>query len=463
MKKITISVLSIFVFSLSFSQTDITRYHLKGKVAQNFLYNPAERSDYRVDLSLIPSIGFSLSNFSSFNDVFTLNKAKDGYNINLKKLLSNIEDNKNTDIDLCLNVFNLGLNMGSGTSVGIFLNTRANLHLAWPYNLVKIAFEGNGGDNLKKELKDRVNLSVSSYNEIGFSFSKKFMEDDALAIGVNVKYLLGNIFADFGENGIDYSIKTDPDTYNITLDYQNYMLRGYIAETKLENYLSELENYLFKLENNLFKNTGFSFDVGGVYNFKKLTKQPLKLALSVLDISKGIIWNDVKVTKATNVNVTIDKDFFKDSKKLSDKIKPTTSSTRESVTISIPMKFLGSISYDITDNDAFYLTNFTVFNQFRTNNTIALAYTRNLFRDHLNFTVNTSKKTAQPLSFGVGFSAILLGMHIYATTDNLQSFINVSNARLVNINFGINFAFSRYNKKQKKQNEEYPKIKNDEN
>ena len=458
MQKITISVLSIFVFSLSFSQTDITKYHLKGKVAQNFLYNPAERSDYRVNLSLIPSIGFSLSNFSSFNDVFTLNKAKDGYNIDLKNLLSNIEDNKNTDIDLCLNVFNLGLNMGSGVSMGIFLNTRANLHLAWPYNLVKIAFEGNGGDNLKKELKDRVNLSVSSYNEIGFSFSKKFMEDDALVIGANIKYLLGNIFADFGENGIDYSIKTDPDTYNITLGYQNYMLRGYIAETE-----TELENYLSKLENYLFKGTGFSYDVGGVYNFKKLTKQPLKLALSVLDISKGIIWNDVKVTEATNVNVTIDKDSFEDSKELSDKIMPTASSTRESVTISIPMKFLGSISYGLTDNDAFYLTNFTVFNQFRTNNTIALAYTRNLFRDHLNFTVNTSKKTAQPLSFGVGFSAILLGMQIYATTDNLQSFINVSNARSANINFGINFAFSRYNKKPKKQNEEYPKIKNDEN
>ena len=441
MQKITISVLSIFVFSLSFSQTDITKYHLKGKVAQNFIYNPAERSDYRINLSLIPSIGFSLSNFSSFNDVFTLNKAKDGYNTDLKNFLSNIEDNKSTDLDLSLNVFNLGLNMGDGISAGFFLNTRANLHIAWPYNLVKIAFEGNGGDNLKKELKDRISLSMLSYNEIGFNFSKKFMEDDALDVGVNVKYLLGNIFADFGENGIDYSIKTDPDTYNITLGYQNYMLRGYIAETE-----AELENYLLK-------GTGFSFDIGGVYNFKKLTKQPLKLALSILDISGGIRWNDVKVTKATNVNVTIDKDSFEDSKKLTDKIKPTTSSTKESVTISIPTKFLGSISYDLTDNDAFYLTNFMVFNQFRNNNnTIALAYTRNLFRDHLNFTVNTSKKTTHPLSFGIGFSAILSGIQIYATTDNLQSFFNVSNARSVNINFGMNLVFSRYNKKPKKKN-----------
>lgn len=261
----------------------------------------------------VPGSSFGVKVFSdlAFSDIFYPSNGKllnvlhpDLPQADKDAFLSNMGDAANFGMSMDMDVFNLGLKMGS-IYISLGSSMKTDMGIGMPKDLFKLIMSGPGL-NGTLDLTD-MNINSMTYLKTGAGLTLKL--GNMLSVGGTVNYLMGLSdmrlgFDNFKVNasGTSWNINTqgnlrfiappfiklpyDADGY---LDFQN--MGDMVDQSALDNFGTDMPGDVM----NNVAGTGLSFDVG-------VTLKPLKfLTLSAAVIDLGAIkWNPDNINQATS-------------------------------------------------------------------------------------------------------------------------------------------------------------------
>lgn len=412
------------------------------KLYQSSYLNPAYIPHNRVVVSM-PSFYNNLSiNGPAYADIFQ----KDGGStvLNASSLLANLEPSNYFREDMEIQTLGLCLSVGP-LGVQVYHKTRFNAFIEYPETLPSLIWEGNA-QYLGETVDIGTSLFLHSRSEFGLGASLTL---GGLNVGARVKYL----------NGIGHlhslrhalSIYTDPTDYEITMnaDYHiqssNSLTLNGLNDLSLNFNLGDVNlNELFS------RNNGIAFDLGVQWRMDKL-----EVSAAANDI--GSIAFDTGIRNYSSSGT-----FSYDGLDISDVL------GGQNVTLESAVDTLGQLlafeedastfeytlpasyyimgKYKLTENWDLGVSYFH--ERFLDNPVNALSVSAgagigSIFRVRGAYTIRNKNFT----NLGVGVSAKLAFLELYALTDNILVISNPLGARDFNILVGANFAISKKKKK----------------
>lgn len=272
MKKLFITLSILLTSAVSFAQVSNVMYS-STLVPQAGALNPAFFPKNTSIYIALPGINPQLQSPLSFNDIFQYDAAAQQTNINLNNLVSSLAEDGNINLDLNVHGAGLGLKLGRG-QLSLAAQVKANMHLGIPSGLMTFLNEGNYSHRGEKlELVDGSLLNVQAYSELSVAYGRELI--DGLTVGARVKILNGLLSANTAGSSLALTTAEDLSSIQATL------------ATRVQ-YSSFLDSNLHFNPNNLITNNwGFGFDLGAHYEMGIL-----EFSASILDLGKGITWND---------------------------------------------------------------------------------------------------------------------------------------------------------------------------
>lgn len=279
------------------------------KLPQNHLLNPAIKptSKIYIGLPVVTGIGAEAGNdFLKLSDIIEPGMKIDSSffkKINLNRIAGNLKDQNTITTDASIQLFGLGLTFGGDLYVFADIIDKFNAETILPRDLLELYV--NGYENFVGRNIDLsgMNFKGQYFREYGLGFSKNITS--RLRVGVKGKLLSGIASMSFDNRSFTLKVNNDFSqtvTSDASLDVSG---RGALQRIFNEN------NVLFKSETTTktdikgfavdyltcpVVNTGFSADIGIVYNPVRL----LTLSASVTDLGY-ITWKkDLKSFKANN-------------------------------------------------------------------------------------------------------------------------------------------------------------------
>lgn len=262
------SVIFVVLSAMSLhAQTDMTTAFMRSNPYSNY-ENPASYTPYNgyVSFPAISNLSVNLSNTAfHYNTMFK--RSKNGYPemFTTDRFVSRLHKTENW-LNLSLNAEILGFGIRHQFLFFSFsYRVKVEEYLKFSKDLFEFPFKGNmnfiGTDN---PACPSINLSLNAYQE--FSFGVQAEIGERFYIGARPKLLFG--LANIKTNQLNAQIFTDPNSYDITVNYA----ANITAVSVLPPLLPDEEKIVkFKTDNlskewiNIFDNPGFALDLGGYF------------------------------------------------------------------------------------------------------------------------------------------------------------------------------------------------------
>lgn len=433
-----------------FAQRNLTLSQLTF-APQSYLVNPGRipLSKYNIGLPLmsgangaVSSSGFQLGDFRAEDN------PEGGPANPYKKFLDNLDQQNTAQMDVSVNLLDLGFRIGSRNYINVFANENMNAFMNYPRPLAEMLF--NVGNS---KIEDRVydiqsfKYNVLQYRAIGIGYTRQI--NRKLSAGFRVKSLMGisqiqtyndsmrfvsdaddRFFGVFGNLSFMSSGAQNLKPYYNMLGKLNF---GNLATQALQRNPS---NYLQNTGNN-----GFAFDLGLQYN---VTKE-LDLYASLLNVG-SITWkNDVTINPLADDNIefpTQDLDYFNSEvlefvDSLGRKATfDTTYSTRLPALLYVGGSYFvtPTTSIDVVLNPRFYLGEvdfgFGVGVTTRVNKILQVGG-------------NISSFNKSTINFGMGAALNLGPAQLYLASDNIIPIFAYNSSKTAHFNLGLTFNFGR--------------------
>jgi len=433
-----ISTLAI-VFSLSISVgAQEMGLHFMDKVFNSNMTNPANLSDFKVNIGLFS--GYSnFSNSFSYRDV-VINSG--GQNVlNLDNVINGMSNRTNLLSDNAIQSLSLGFAV-KDWNFSIYHNVRNNNQVALPKDLLEFAWRGNA-QFVGQEINIAPQFNMQAYNEIGFGIARKFQK---LTVGARFKKLNG--IANFHTEQSMLMINTATGTYDMNIE-SDVMINGAAAVDfgGFDNLEFDMNN--FNVGDVLKSNGGFGFDFGANYQLNS----KLQLSFSMLDIG-SINWTDntynyhsqgqylytgFDVAESLSGN---DDNFTEVLDELQAEL--DFQETSNSFSSSLPTKTYLSAKYRVSHLFGFGGLLFTERRSVTNITSTGFA---------INGSVYLGNKTSLGMTYSLrneefgnlGFHAVtsLGALQVFAVADNFLPAFDPLNNRNVDLRFGMNVAFNQ--------------------
>lgn len=439
MRKIFILLFCIISLG-SFGQQDFIMYGLNN-IPQSRYNNPANRFEgkFYIGLPGISSNYFSFGNSGfAYSDV--VKKDGDSLLLDFNSLLSEVEDQNYMSFSTEIDILSFGITLSDRTQLMVNITEKVNFRFSYPKDFMELIYKGNGGFGGQTARFDGIGLSMNHYREYGIGVSH--LINDQLSLGARLKYLYGmeNIYSQKS----DISLRTDPDTYEITAKADIQLRTAGFYEVDEDESTS---NYLFGRNNH-----GAAIDLGANYQID----DKWSASFSVIDLG-FINWSD-NVRSYTNKGgnftyngieldaFTVDDtsrgetsfDYVLDSLEEAFELKESSSRYQSPLTTRV---YLGG-NYSITDRDnAGALVQTEIF-QKSIKPSFTLSYSR-LMTKWISLATSYTIIHRSYNNLGFGFSLDPGPVQFYIVTDNALGLVRPQHARHVQIRFGINLIFGR--------------------
>lgn len=464
-KKIGLSVLLLFVAFMGNAQNDFTLYQMKA-VPQVVSVNPAARpfSKLNIGLPLVSAIYLGVGNSGFAYEDFVKINSDNSLSIEMDDAIAQMNERNRLSTYLRTDIFSLGFKVGNNyISMGV--TDKINLNFTYPKDLFKLAWEGNASSDFIGQRIAFDGLGVDFLHFTQYSFGINRRVTPSLSIGGRINYLVGHEALYTKQS--DIGITTDAYNYGITADASieiNTSIDTAVTKTFIDSnstqqdlinfYVkpSTLQNYFVGSSNN-----GYSLDFGFNYNLFDV----VTFSGSVIDLG-SITWT------AHTANYTVeDKEFTFEGINLFDIVDPL-DSTSSGPSNAFVGPLLDSVLSTFTDiqrttgdfstalNTQIYLgVQYHLSNRLRvgvlsrsqivrgkmvTSSSVSLNTT---IRNIISLSANYSIQGGSYGNIGLGMSASLGPLQIYVITDNVMSFIQWYNTRVVHTRFGLNFTFGK--------------------
>ncbi len=429
--KVRIAIfLSLSLFSFNFStfgqQEQILGFTTE--LWQSNLTNPALLPEKKIHV-MLPGIYFNAKSDYALNDFVRVDPETGRRQLIDTFVLAKLGNSNKANANL--NVQTLGI------SVPVSSNLRLSLHQAFvgdgamdlSGDLARILVKGNAQFN-GKSISLGSSLNANVHSELGLGLAYSF---SAFTIGARVKYLSGSQ-AVFTPN-TKANVKIDQNAQSISADADFKMLTFGFNGNGASN-------------TGIFTdNTGFAFDLGGVFTLGKL-----KLSASILDLGGSINWkSDPRVFASTSTatysgaNVP---NFFKetsyDGNSYADSLKKYfgfTDVRTGTYTQNLPLRIYVSALYELTDA---WRLGAVIYNEnggfISSSSAVSFDVTRK-FGSIFNLGLTGAYRNNSISNLGVHGTLKLGPVQLYGMTDNIVSLFNYKNSKAFNGRAGLNLVF----------------------
>ncbi len=438
--------------------------HFMDKVFNSNMTNPANLTDYKINIGLF-SAYTNFSNSFSYRDA-VINSG--GSNIlDLDNVINGMAGGSNLISDNAVQSLSLGFAVKSW-NFSIYHSVRNNNQVTLPKELLAFAWQGNA-QFIGQEINIAPQFNIQAYNEIGFGIARKF---NKVTIGARFKKLNG--IANFHTEKEMLMINTAAGTYDMNIE-TDFMINGSAAVDfgGFDNLNFDTDG--FKAGDLLKSNKGFGFDIGVNYHLNS----KLQLSFSMLDIgsinwtentynyhSKGqFLYSGFDAAEALSGD---DDTFQATLDGLQDEL--DFQETNNTFSQSLPTKTYLSAKYRVSHLFGFGALIFTE-KRIATDETVpGFAINGSVYLGNkTSLGMTYSMRNEEFGNLGFHASTSLSGLQVFAVADNILPVLDPLNNRNVDIRFGLNVAINqRYEsmtkkKKAKVEDKKGDKVESEEN
>ncbi|MGB1037568.1 MAG: DUF5723 family protein [Bacteroidia bacterium] len=279
MKKLLVTLI-VCSFGLgSVAQNNLTLYNMK-PLPQRLQANPALTPDCKwyIGMPALSSLDFNFASnalaIKTLNNSFTP-RPGGGYTLEINKLSDALD--KQTFLNIGLN--EEWLNFGFRVRKSMFtfgITEKVKTRVSIPKDILKLAFQGNGGDNLGYDFNFNFGLDVLHTREFALGYSRQFFSDK-LTLGTRLKYIQGLNVINTSKNDVIFNTADDDFAYKVSADIELNASTPFM-DSNIDPTRAALGSP---------KNSGFGIDVGANFD---LTKR-ISISASVVDLGQ-ITWID---------------------------------------------------------------------------------------------------------------------------------------------------------------------------
>lgn len=453
MKKYILSILGAIGLFSAQAQLDLGT-HFMSNTLQGNLTNPAAFNDYKINVSLLPSIYAGLYN-SSIKPSDVLEKRNNDLYLDMDKLVEEMSpEGLNLQGNLRVETFSFAFQTKK-FQIGISHGLRINMNHHIPQAALQFAWGGNA-QFVGETINIAPSLNMMAYQEFGLNLGYKVSKQ--LTLGTRLKHLVGT--AAYSTSNSRATIYTDPKFYQLTGDTDYTINTGGLPESDFnEGEFFDFDEFEFELSG---PNKGFAFDFGASLD---LTDK-LNIQTSVLNIGK-INWEENVYNYTSNGTTTFEGLDFQpivdegelDVEKVLDTISQTFEfeTTYEKFSTTLPSSFYLSGTYKVQPT----LTVGALFFAQGYQSELTTAVALNVKKDFGNFfTLGAQYANVEGGSNNLGLSTTLrLGpVQIYATTDNIGPIFNPMKGQNMNFRFGMNLVFGKMNQEKVEESDTEEKL-----
>jgi hypothetical protein len=459
-----IIILSLFIIGLAndsklIAQQNITFYNMTS-VDQSNRLNPARMPDNKLNIGL-PIISNTFINLS--NSGFAMNEVikadGDSFNVDLNSFLGSIKEKNYLIFGLETDILSVGKRIGENNYFSFNATLKTNINFRYDKAPFEVLINGNAPyAGQTKNLSFGSNSSI--YMEYGLGYARSLFEKK-INVGGKVKFLSG--LANISTKKSNLSLYTDPSNYDLTISSD--------IDVNISGDLDSLDDnptkYIFG------PNKGLAFDLGATYTFS----DKLEFSASILDIGY-IKWND-EVTNYKSKNpgaiytfsgVEID-NFYNDTANFEQAFEELVDSledrfeieeTNQSYSNTLPTQLYLGANYHFNKT---LNAGFVFYSQFYKGNIlpgVGISLNKK-FGKILGLYGSYSYFNRTATNIGLGFSANLGPIQLYAVSDNVLSVFNYNNAQNTNIRFAINLRFGHIDESSKGDRKAKRKFKHENN
>lgn len=422
----------------SFAQADLGLHFMPGLI-QSQSTNPAFISEKNINIAL-PGISFGGTHSGfTLSDLLQPVVGSDSLQVDIDHVLLQLQDENVFKSKVQADILSVGFRLG-GLQLGVHAGARGSFFAAYPKDLVRLAWEGNG-DYVGQTLSVAPDFQAFAYNEIGISGAIRLKKK--IQLGARVKYLMG--LADFSLSKNNLQFRTLEEYYQLNLltDLKFNTSTFNLGSLNSLDEIDQLEpQFTFEPTTG---NTGFAADLGIVVNLL----EKLSVSASVKDLG-FIKWTDNVSNYTVNGTVNfegIDAAAIGDGdgeemEELVDSLLSglTVQSSQDSYRTYLPTEFYVSATF--TPIKSLRLGGLIQSTFYRGQRTSAVA-------------LSASKDLGKILSLGVSYATInksyqnlganillkLGPIHFYTVADNIMAFVKPENSKFANLRMGMNVAF----------------------
>jgi len=427
----------------------MTLHQLNATVPHANQINPSFLPPYKLVIGL-PVISstriFAENDQLSFNDIFTRQEGDDSLTVDEDRIISNLRDNNDLDIGGDVSLLYVGLNIRNNY-FSLALNERAMSNFDYTKDLVTWALKGPADEafeNRGLDIKD-LDIGALAFHEIALGWGRQLNE--RFNVGVRLKYLIG--YLNVNTESLSGVINANLDTLSIFAD------QIIINSSGVKNFDSNVSED-FSDAFLSFSNSGFGIDLGAQFR----PNDRLTFSASITDIG-SISWNDFQRSYQLNsvtytftgfdlldlIADTPNKDFLQNEL---DSIKDLFDPQEVdgiSYSTTLPWNFYGGVEFEFVERQKIGALFYTTHKAGRLRPALSLSYNLRL-RKVLNAVINGSIIDGEFTNLGLGFSADLGPVQVFATTNNIFSLAFPASASILSANFGLNLVFGKSQKEE---------------
>lgn len=284
MRKVVLIISICLISVTSFAQNNLTLYNMEA-LPQRLSVNPALTPDCKFYIGMpgLSSLDFSfISNtigLKEINQSF-VEKPNGKYKLDLNRLGDFVSNETYIGIGLNEEWINFGFRARK-SMITFGITEKVKTRISIPGDVLKLAFQGNGGQNLGYNFNFNFGLDVLHTREFALGYSRRFL-NDKLTLGTRLKYIQGLNVINTNKNDIVFRTETNDYSYTVAADIEinsSSAFANVLDTTQSIDYVKALVGSP--------NNNGFGIDLGAKLD---LTKR-ISVHASVIDL--GVInWRD---------------------------------------------------------------------------------------------------------------------------------------------------------------------------
>ena len=456
MKKISLFLLWIAPLFLKAQDEQIIKFF--PQINQSQWLNASNETDAKISIGLpvlsSTSFGFYSDGFT-YHDLFK--NVGDTTYLQLGNVINNLKSRNFIGMNTNVSVFSFNFSCKK-FSLGFSANLRANAQFAYPGDLFKLLWNGNG--NYVNQTLDIGNfgLNAMTYKEFALHFSTHYKK---WTFGVSPKLLYG--IADIYTANSSVTLFTDPNYYQLTSSANlDVRTSGFQDSTQRANNNSDYPKDIFTTT----ANKGFAIDLGAKFKYN----DKLSFAAGINDLG-SIKWTYNVQNYTTSIsNVSFDgihaENFFQgdsssgiSSQKYTDSLSKVfdLKKNKNAYTTKLPINIYAMANYELGKHQKIGATvNFYSY-EHNLISSATLCYQLK-FGKHLSVAASYTAKSRSPFNLGGGLVLQFLNMQWYFMTDNWYAAVKPLDSKNVNFHFGMNIVAGNAKGKLKQPKEIAPKM-----
>ncbi len=398
------------------------------EIWQSNLTNPALLPEKKVHV-MLPSVYFNVKSDYAINDFVKIDPETGRRQIIDTFVLAKLSNSNKANSNLNIQTLGLSIPIGSKLRLSLHQAIIADGAVDISGDLARVIVKGNTQFN-GKTVALGSSINANSHSELALGAAYTF---SAFSIGVRVKYLAGSQ-AVFTPNS-KANVKFDNEAQKLTAETDFKMLSfGFTGDGASNTSI-------------FTNNTGFAFDLGGVFTLGKL-----KLSASILDIGGSISWKEDPRTFASTSNTTYSganiPNFFQASSyngnSYADSLKKyfNYSDTKTGTyTQNLPLRIYISGLYELNDK---WRVGALIYNEnggfITSSSALSFDITRK-FGSIFTLGATGAYRNSSLSNIGVHGTLKLGPIQLYGMTDNIVPLLGYRNAKTLNGRVGLNLVF----------------------